>query len=487
MSTDRPPQLRRRPRDRFRRRLVASLTVFVLVGAAAAVIGAQQGPRLREVTYDPSGLVSRPAQRVILTANQALQRVSAGDVTVTPAAAHTVTSSGNTIAVEFAGPLAYDRSYEIAVAGVRAPGQPATSELRTTIRTGSTDVLALVPATSRTSGTSGTSGTSSTAGSAGKDRIVRRSLDAGGATTVYQAADITEYARLGRSLVVVSGTDGRSAVDIVSLAGGVQDPSAPVEHLTLPTAEGRVTALHVADDGASFGFEYADTTTGQSRDVGLYVVDMTGTHLPTAVAADGKPTAGAVPMTVAQWAYVPRTERALVRTGSDDLVLVDVSGQTDPVRLGSATYLHGFVGTGTTAVVETGTGVVRLDLTDGKRTPLAAPPGSTDAAYLGRIAQLDEDTYVRVVGDVRPDGTLAQQILRVDASRASRLPVVVPADASITAVCPSPNGQFLAVATKSATSDLVSIVDASSGALEASIDAASVDWCGALPSGDEIS
>ncbi len=71
MSTDRTPELRRRPRDRFRRRLVASLTVFVLVGAVAAVIGAQQGPRLRDVTYDPSGLVSRPAQRVILTANQA--------------------------------------------------------------------------------------------------------------------------------------------------------------------------------------------------------------------------------------------------------------------------------------------------------------------------------------------------------------------------------------------------------------------------------
>ncbi|MGN7191743.1 hypothetical protein [Curtobacterium sp. MCBA15_004] len=470
MSTDvAAGPLRRRPRDRFRRRLVASLTVFVLVGAVAAVVGSQQGPRLRDVSYDPSGLVSRPAQRVILTANQALQRVAADAVTVTPSAPHTVTSSGNTIAVEFAGPLAYDRSYEIAVDGVRAPGQPATSELRTTIRTGSTDVLALVPATG-----------------GGKDRIVRRSLDAGGATTVYQATGITEYARLGRSLVVVSGTDGSSAVDIVPLAGGVQDDSVPVEHLTLPSRDGRVTALHVADDGASFGFEYADTTTGQSREVGLYVVDMTGTHLPLPVGEDGKARAGATPITVAQWAYVPRTESALVRTGSDDLVLIDVSGRVEPVRLGSATYLHGFVGSGTSAVVETGTGIVRLDLTDGRRTPLVAPAASTDAAYLGRIAQLDDRTYVRVVGDVRADGTLAQRIVRVEGSRASRLPVVVPSDASVTAVCPSPNGQFLAVTTRSASGDLVSIVDATSGALEASIDAGSVDWCGALPSGDEI-
>ncbi len=47
--------LRRRPRDRYRRRLVASITVFVLVGAVAAVVGSQQGPRLRDVTYDASG------------------------------------------------------------------------------------------------------------------------------------------------------------------------------------------------------------------------------------------------------------------------------------------------------------------------------------------------------------------------------------------------------------------------------------------------
>ena len=93
---------------------------------------------------------------------------------------------------------------------------------------------------------------------------------------------------------------------------------------------------------------------------------------------------------------------------------------------------------------------------------------------------------MRVVGDVRADGTLAQRIVRVDGSRAARLPVRVPDDASVTAVCPSPNSQFLAVTTASASGVLVSIVDATSGALEASVQASSVDWCGALPSGDEV-
>ncbi|MFJ3384501.1 MULTISPECIES: hypothetical protein [unclassified Curtobacterium] len=456
---------------RFRRRFVAVVLVLVVVAALAAVVGSQQGPRLRSVSYDATDIVSRPAQRVILTANQALQRVSAGDVRVSPAAAHTVTSSGNTVAVEFAGPLEYDRAYTVTVSGARAPGQAATAELRATIRTGTTDVLALVP---------GTGGTT--------DRIVRRAIDASGATTVYQGSGIAEYVRLSRSLVVLRNSGaGNSTIDIVSLRDGVEDQDAPVEHITLPSSRGHASALHASDDGASFGFEYADTSTGESRDVGLYVVDMTGTHLPQPVTADGGPTTGAVPITVSQWAYVPRTESALVRTGTDELFLIDMSGTVDPIRLGSSTYLHGFVGTGTTAVVESGTGIERVDLTDGERTPIVAPAGSTDAPYLGRIAQLTDETYLRTVGEVRADGTIASRIVRVDGSRASRLPVTIPADATLNALCPSPNGQFVAVVTKSDGGALVSIVDATSGALEASLTGEAIDWCGALPSGDEVS
>jgi hypothetical protein len=468
MSTESRP--RRPVTHRFRRRFVAVLTVLAVIAALAAVVGSQQGPRLRSVSYDAGDLVTRPAQRVILTANQAVQRVPASAVRVTPAAPFSVTSSGNTVAVEFAGPLAYDRDYTLTVRGVRAPGQAAASDLRTTIRTGSTDVLAVVP---------GTDG--------GPDRIVRRSLDAGGTRTVYRARGIAEYAVLARSLVVLRDTgSGASAIDVVPLAGGVQDESVPVERISMPSSVGSAKALHAADDGASFGFVYADTSSGRSEDVGLYVVDLTGTHQPEPVAADGKPTAGATPIPVAQWAYVPRTESALVRTGTDDLVLVDMSGRADAVRLGSATYLHGFVGSGTTAVVETGTGIVQLDLTNGERADLPAPAASTRASYLGRIAPIAEDRYLRVVGSVRQDGTLSARLVRVDGERASRLAVTVPEDASITAVCPSPNGQFVALATQSTDGALVSVVDATSGALEASLAGTAIDWCTALPTGDEV-
>ncbi|MDN4648693.1 hypothetical protein [Curtobacterium sp. PsM8] len=477
MSTDTDPHIdvdavrpRRPVTHRFRRRFTAVVVVLAVVAALAAVAGSQQGPRLRSVSYDASDLVTRPAQRVILTANQAVQRVPASAVRVSPAAAFSVTSSGNTVAVEFAGPLDYDRDYTLSIRGVRAPGQAAASQLRTTIRTGSTDVLAVVP---------GRNG--------GADRIVRRDLGAAGIRTVYRAAGIAEYAVLARSLVVLrNDSSGHSAIDVVPLAGGVQDPSVPVERLSMPSPVGTAKALHAADDGASFGFVYADTSSGRSEDVGLYDVDLTGTHQPEPVGADGKPAIGATPLSVAQWAYVPRTESALVRTGTDDLVLVDMGGRNAPVRLGSATYLHGFVGSGTTAVVETGTGIVQLDLTNGRRTALPTPAASTDQPYLGRIAPLAEGRYLRLVGSTRTDGTLAARIVRVDGARASRLAVTIPDDASVTAVCPSPNGQFVALATRSADGALVTVVDATSGALEASLAGTAIDWCTALPTGDEV-
>ncbi|KQO60017.1 hypothetical protein [Curtobacterium sp. Leaf261] len=473
MSTD--AEGTQRPRAsaerRLRRRFVAVVGVLVVVGALAAVVGSTQGPRLRDVTYSASDLVSKPAQRVILTANQTVEGVTAADVRVSPAAAHTVTSSGNAIAVEFTGPLAYDRRYRITVDGVRAPGQAATSTLTTSVHTGTTDVLAL------------RHGTGST-----PDRIVRRSLGGAGDRVVVAATGIADFAEVGRSVVVVRDVaGGNSAIDLVALDGsGVASTTVPVERIALPTASGHVSALHAAADGASFGFVYADTVTGRSEDVGLYVVDLTGTHMPTPVDGSGAQRSGAVPMTVSQWAYVPRSESALVRTADDELFLVDMSGRRPAVRLGSAAYLHGFVGSGTTAVVETGSGIDSLDLTDGRTSPLPTPAAASDGAFRGRVAAITDQTYLRVVGDFRDDGSIAARLVRVDGPDARTLALRLPADGSVTAVCPSPNGEFVAVATRTASSSLVSIVDARSGALEASLDGTTVDWCSALPSGDDV-
>ncbi|WNY33420.1 hypothetical protein Q9Q99_15250 [Curtobacterium flaccumfaciens] len=422
------------------------------------------------MSYDATGLVTRPAQRIILTANQALQKVDAADVRVSPAAAHTVTSSGNTIAVEFC--RAAGLRPRLHRHGRGCPGAGTTCDVRPDGGDPHRQHRRARPGP-RAGRREGPHRPALPRRRRRHDRL-RGHRD----QRVRPARPLAGgRERHGRQLLRRHrGAERRRA--------GRRRPPSSTSPCRRPRGGSRRSTSRTT--GPRSGFEYADTSTGQSRNTGLYVVDMTGTHMPTAIAANGKPKTGAVPMTVGQWAYVPRTESALVRTGSDDLVLVDMSGRADPVRLGSATYLHGFVGTGTTAVVETGTGIERLDLTDGSKSALQAPAASTDAAVLGRIAQLSDDTYLRVLGDVRSDGTIAARIVRVDGGRASRLPVTIPEDASVTAVCPSPNSQFVAVATKSANGELVSIVDAASGALEASIDAGSVDWCGALPSGDEV-
>jgi hypothetical protein len=470
-ETPRDSRARRSAGHGLRRRFVVVLTLIVLIGAAAAVVGSTQGPRLRAVSYSADDLVAKPAQRVILTANQVVDGVTARNVRITPSAPHTVISSGNAITVEFTGPLAYDEQYRITVTGVRAPGQNAASSLSTTIHTGTADVLALEK---------GATGT--------EDRIVRRRLAGAGDQVVYAAPGITGFAAVGRSIIVVrDGADHDSRLDLVALGPhGAASTSIPVERISLPSPAGHVSALHVAADGASFGFVYADTSSGRSERVGLYVVDLTGTHMPVPIDRAGDAEAGAAPISVAQWGYVPRSESALVRTADDDLMLVDMSGRVHARRLGSATYLHGFVGAGTTAVVETGAGIHLLDLSDGHRSRLPAPPAVTDPTFRGRIAAITDTSYLRLVGGLRSDGSVDAHLVRVDGDAAHTLATALPADGSITSVCPSPNGQFAAVSTRSDSSALITIVDSRSGALEASISGTTVDWCEALPSGDDV-
>ncbi|MFZ7089009.1 hypothetical protein [Curtobacterium sp. RRHDQ10] len=467
MSTEAPSRGRPRSARRFRARLVGTVLVLALVAAVSAVVGAGQGPRLSRVSYSATDLVTKAAQRVILSANQRVAPVRARDVSVTPRAAFSVSTSGNAIALEFAGPLRYDASYRVVVRGVTAAGRSVPATLRTSVRTGTTSVLSLLPA--RTSGA--------------PDRIVRRPLDGAGNTVLDAASDIAEFQRLGRYLVVLrTDTDRQSSIDLVPASG-----TGAVEHIQMPTRSGRASSLHVADDGAAFGFVFDATSGGRTVSSGLYLVPLSGTHLPMPVRPDGTiaDRTTASPVGVGQWAFVPRTESALVRTDDDDLLLVDTTGTAKPVRLGAATSLHGFVGTGTTAIVETGTGIERLDLATGRTSALNVPADVPTDGYLGRIAALTPSTYLRVVGDLRADGTVAAHVERVAGATATTLPIVVAADAAVTGLCPSPNAQLVAVLTRSPAGESVLVADASSGAIEATIEASTVDWCGAVPSGPD--
>lgn len=461
-----------RPARSFTRRWVGVILVCLITIGVAAVVGSSQGPRLRSVTYSATDLVTKSGQRVILTMNQAVQPVTTGNVHVTPAVSHTVTTSGNTVGVQFAGPLAYDRKYTITITGLRAPGQNAVATVAAQLTTGTTSVLSLVHGLDDA-----------------PDQIVSRPLNGAGNKVVYQGKSITTFARVARALVVVrQNANGASEIEIVAV-NAVGPNTTQVEKISLPTSQGTVTALHVADDGASFGFVYADTTTGTSRNTGLYVVDIAGTHVPLPVGPSGriqkKP--NAIPLPVSQWAYVPRTERALVRTADNSLLLIDPSDAVAPVRLGSALYLHGFVGAGTSVVIENGQGVRLLDLTNGHTTSLPEPAAARTAEYLGRIAALTSNTYLRVVGSIGSDGTVASRIVRVGGTHGATLPVPVPNASSITAVCPSPNGENAAVLTRHGDDALILIVDTISGNVEASVAGDNINWCQALPSGPDDS
>ena len=131
MSTDAGTRRARTRRRRSRAFLVAFTAVIAvlgIVGLAGAAVTTAQGPRVTRVSVDPDAAVSAAGSRLIFTTTQSLAEVSPDQVSVSPATAFTVDTSGRSVGVRFAMPLWDDTEYTVTISGVTGVGGgPATT------------------------------------------------------------------------------------------------------------------------------------------------------------------------------------------------------------------------------------------------------------------------------------------------------------------------------------------------------------------------
>ena len=131
MSTDRASaagatrraERQRRGRRRFAIGFTVVLVCLALVVVAGSALSLVLGPRLTGVEADPESATATSGSRVILTANQALEEVTADQVEVTPSARSRSTRPG--AASESASPL---RSTTTPSTGSRCPVCGASAE-----------------------------------------------------------------------------------------------------------------------------------------------------------------------------------------------------------------------------------------------------------------------------------------------------------------------------------------------------------------------
>jgi hypothetical protein len=411
MSSDGRRALRRRRQARgFSLRVVAVVAVLGVVALAAGIVTTLQGPRVTSVQADRAAAVSSAGSRLIFETTQSLQEVDAAQVTVTPAAAFTVDTSGRSVGIRFTDPLWDETTYSIRIDDLAGVGGGPTSTIEESFTTPKLHSYVLRRAESG-------------------DTVFRVDL-AGDAEPIYENAHIEDYRATAGHLVVSTLEDGVSHLVVTRTDGS--DP----QELTLP-GEGVVTNLQSAERGNTIGYTFTDADI--SADGGRESLLFTGsTADPTAEPAEIAVT-GADPR-VEDWRFVPGTDSILMLTFDGALSLVAADG-ANPVELGNAIAIDDI--SGTTAYIERVDGPAVVDLASADETPL--PPTSEDLGQTGEVVALADGSTLRALTPFDGMTPLATTVTRVDADgQAAPVAKVDPADALLQ-TCVSPSGRYAAL------------------------------------------
>jgi len=481
MSTDARAS-RRAARERLARRrfrvsllaVIAALAVVVVAGAAASLV---QGPRVSGVTVDAQAAIDSSGSRVIISASQALDDVTADQVEVTPAAPFTVDAAGREIGVRFTTPLDDDTEYRITIAGVRGVGGGPETTLETAFTTPKASVLVLERGE-------------------GDDVIYRTTLDANAERTqVFAAPEIDDFRSVPGTLVVSTREDDGSARLI-----RMNDDGTDQADFALP-GSGTIASLQISERGGRIGYTYTDVpaSPGEApeREAQLFTATL------RAPADDPVPVevSGEVP-SVVTWRFVPDASAVLLIDFTSELVLTDPGTDADPGILGSAIAIDAIARGTFTAVVERIDSVVWIDLATGDEQQIVEPdpsPGQLGAVLpMPTVAAdgaegVDTVRQYAVLGD---DGIpTAQRVVHVGADGEAREVMTVDMPEALLQTCLSPSGRYTAA---TVAADLAQnpydtmtlpmpgdvetrIVETATGDEVATLPGFDVSWCAAGP------
>lgn len=418
MSTDTPTR-RARTHRRRSRAFVGAFAVVVAalasVGLAGAALSTVQGPRVTHVSVDPDAAASAAGSRVIFTTTQSLAAVSPDQVTVTPASAFTVDTSGRSVGIRFAQPLWDDTEFTVTIEGVTGVGGGTPATITTSFHTPALEAYVLQRGD-------------------GEDTVFRTDLVGDAAVPVFTDPQIEDFRQASGHLVVSTVDDGgHSHLVVTDLDGG-----SPRE-LPLPGV-GTVSALQSADRGSLIGYTFTSEDVGSAGAI--------ESALYTASLADAQADAPATPVAraggesrVDDWRFVPGTDTILMLTFDGALTLVSPSGGA-PVALGNAVAIDGIARGSTTVVIERVEGPVAIDLATAEESAIA--PTDATLGQVNAVTPLADGSTLRALAVLDGFTVRSTTVNVVDAAGQAR-PVfgVHPAD-TLLETCVSPSGRYAA-------------------------------------------
>lgn len=408
----------------FRRTFTITILGLVVLVALFAGLNYLQGPKLSSASLDTERAVSQAGQQLRLFANQPVVAVTAKQVSVTPAAAFKVTTSGAVIAVQFRDRLRYSTEYTVRILRVAGRLQPQVSNFDYRFNTASAVVYFL----DRADPASGL-----------EDTIVRTQVRGSQRTVVYSARHIQQFVAFPQAIAVTSlAADGNSSLAVVATASKL------AEQIQLPS-EGTVEQLKGDKDAGIIGFVFtsAGSATNRAYDKVLMRIDLTGSHAAVPVLDLAKR-----PMTVRSWTFLSSSTSIVAQENDGSVFLIDAAKAATPVPLGQYTELGRGSPDGKTVVVGDVYGRLAYSLSDGTKTRLPTLQFDGATAYGGDLVLVGHGTdrvHQVAVFDPTTGGKYQSYLVYESGSTTRVLYQNKNQIGTIEGFSVSPNGQYLAV------------------------------------------
>lgn len=369
-----------------------------------------QGPRIRSTTLNTTLVTTAANQQLLLHMNQPPGNISKGQVQIMPEAPFAVTSSGNTVAIQFMQPLQNNTEYKV---------QLRTSDKRHSIKhrfhTGPATFYYAV-------------------NSQYKTEIRKHVMGAEVDQTIYSGSKIDDYTVIGNTLVLVVKESSKNTVLLYDM------PSKQSQHITLP-GNGTVTQLRGVPNKRLFGFMYTDHSNSADSNILLY--DM-NTKLLKAAGFSLDHSLRAI-----EWQLARNATTLLIRTPDSSTFLLNPG--VVPIPLGQYSQLFGFShDDGTILLRNTANRFVSLDIKERRQRSLVQ---QTNIYINTAFPLFTKRGYFMHIQTSR-GGAWVQQVMTIQKGGEKTHYTNSSADKYIDSVSLSSNDQLLAVEERTTGSDI---------------------------------
>ena len=435
-----------------RRRFLFAVIGLLIILSTLIALSYLQGPRVRHAV-----LVDDPNtgyQTLQLEFNQPVKPIELHAIQITPQADFTATTNNATVTIQFRQRLLSNAQYRVAIAQIAGAYTQQATAASHHFNTPPAQLYYLKHRDLTETKTEFYAAQTT-------DAIVQMNLATKHEKTLYQAAQIVEYAVVGSRIIVHTMNDSK-----ISELHQVDTKNGTVSPLPLPD-KGTVSRLRAMDNG-TVGYLFAKADS-KEKITNLIVHDIAAQRHHTIRGLNGQP------LPVYDWRSVSRGAAVVVRTRGDDVLLVDPTGTHAMQPLGQAAVLGDVSYDGKNIMMmKTGEGYFALNLENSKKSPITHQQGN-DVISLAAFLHT-RSGYSMEITSVNQQHILQRQTILTYPAKQVIHRTTPPA--YTTNITVSPNDQYTAIEQKSTAdnSTKTHIIDNKTSHMVHTFDGKAVAW-----------